>query len=273
MICSVKPPTVPTRSVSGVTSSRKLACPSRGAASRSACAWMRRAQRHHLVGVDALMRLLLEVVAHRVADDGQPGGAADQDDRVDVGGGHPRALQRLVAHLEGALHQVHHHPVELVLRRASGARSSTSPSGDWQMPGHVDVGGAVAPHVDLRPLARLLEHLQAVLVLAQVEAVLGEEVLGEPGHDPVVEVVAAEVGVAGGGEHLEDVLADLQDRHVEGAAAQVVDADLLVDVLAEAVGQRRRGRLVDDAQHLEAGDAAGVLGGLALVVVEVGGAR
>ena len=136
-----------------------------------------------------------------------------------------------------------------------------------------DAGSRPRPSRPTSILARsagLLEHLQAELVLAQVQAVLLQEVLGQPGHDAVVEVVAAQVGVAGGGEHLEDVLADLQDGDVEGAAAQVVDADLLVDVLAEAVGQRRRGRLVDDAQHLEPGDPAGVLGGLALVVVEVG---
>ena len=40
--------------------------------------------------------------------------------------------------------------------------------------------------------------------------------------------------------------------------------------LVEAVGQRGRGRLVDDAQHFKAGDLAGVLGRLALGVVEVG---
>ena len=40
-------------------------------------------------------------------------------------------------------------------------------------------------------------------------------------------------------------------------------------LLVEAVGERRRGRLVDDALDVEAGDAAGVLGRLALRVVEV----
>jgi hypothetical protein len=83
-------------------------------------------------------------------------------------------------------------------------------------------------------------------------------------------VVAAEVRVAVGRLHLDDALAHLEDRDVERAAAEVVDGDRLVLLLVEPVGQRRRGRLVDDAHDLEAGDLAGVLGGLALRVVEVG---
>ena len=58
---------------------------------------------------------------------------------------------------------------------------------------------------------------------------------------------------------------------VEGAAAQIVDGEGAVLLLLQAVGERRRGRLVDQAQHLEAGQARGVLGGLALGVVEVRG--
>ena len=58
---------------------------------------------------------------------------------------------------------------------------------------------------------------------------------------------------------------------VERATAEVVDRDHLVLLLVEAVRQRGRGRLVDDAQHLEPGDLARVLGRLALRVVEVGG--
>jgi len=81
------------------------------------------------------------------------------------------------------------------------------------------------------------------------------------------------VGVAGGRLDLEDAFAEVEDGHVEGAATEVEDEDGLVVVLVEPIGQRGRGGLVDDPQHLEARDLAGLLGGLAFGVTEVGGHR
>jgi hypothetical protein len=66
---------------------------------------------------------------------------------------------------------------------------------------------------------------------------------------------------------------DLEDADVEGPAAEVVHRHCPVEALAEPVGQRGRGRFVDDSDHVEAGDEAGVLGGLPLVVVESRPAR
>ena len=118
--------------------------------------------------------------------------------------------------------------------------------------------------------AASLRRWRACWSFAEVDALVLLELGQQPVDDALVEVVAAEVRVAVGGLDLEDALAELEDRDVERAAAQVVDGDLLVALLVEAVGEGRRGRLVDDPLDVEAGDAAGVLGRLALRVVEVG---
>ena len=119
-------------------------------------------------------------------------------------------------------------------------------------------------------LRGLLEPLQRDLVLAQVDAVAALELLDHPVDDLLVPVVTTEVVVAAGGLDLDDALADLQQRDVERAATEVEDEDRLVGVaLVEAVRQRGRGGLVDDAAHVEARDLAGLLGGLALRVGEV----
>ena len=124
--------------------------------------------------------------------------------------------------------------------------------------------------LDLGLLGGLVEALEGHLVLRQVDALVALELRREPVDDRLVEVVAAEVVVTRGRLDLEHAVADLEHRHVERAAAEVEDEDRLVGLLVEPVGQRGGGRLVDDALDVEAGDAAGVLGRLALVVVEVG---
>src|SRR6476469_563361 len=98
------------------------------------------------------------------------------------------------------------------------------------------------------------------LVLAQVDALLLLELIGEVVDQLHVEVFAAEERVAVRRLHLEHAVADLEDRNIEGAAAEVVDGDGLgLGLLFEAIGERRRGRLIDDAQYLETRNLAGVL--------------
>ena len=95
------------------------------------------------------------------------------------------------------------------------------------------------------------------------------ELLDEPFKNLLVEIVAAQVGVAVGGLNLEHAFAHLQDGNVKGSAAQVKHGNGGVLVgLVQAVGQGGGGGFVDDAQDVQAGNGAGVLGCLALGVVE-----
>ena len=75
--------------------------------------------------------------------------------------------------------------------------------------------------------------------------------------------------IAGGRADFENAVADVEDRNVERAAAEIEHHDRFVLLFVESVGQRRRRGLIDDAEHVEAGDLAGVFGRLALRVVEI----
>jgi hypothetical protein len=80
--------------------------------------------------------------------------------------------------------------------------------------------------------------------------------------------------VTSSGLDSEDTALNVQERHIEGASAEVVDQNvaLLVGLAStETVSDSSGGGLVDDTEDVEASDGTGVLGGLPLVVVEVGG--
>ena len=71
----------------------------------------------------------------------------------------------------------------------------------------------------------------------------------------------------------EDTALDVEEGNIESTTTKVVDQDvaLLVGLAGtETVGNGGSGRLVDDTEDVQARDGTGVLGGLPLVVVEVG---
>ncbi len=94
--------------------------------------------------------------------------------------------------------------------------------------GQVDLRLLRGGELDLGLLGGLVETLQRHRVGAQIDALRLLELRHEPVDDGLVEVVAAEVVVAGGGLDLEHTVADLEYGHVEGAAAEVEDEDRLV---------------------------------------------
>ena len=104
------------------------------------------------------------------------------------------------------------------------------------------------------------------LVAHPVLAALRQHPLG----NRAVEIVAAQRRIAARRQHLEDALLQPQQGEIESTAAEVVDRVEALAALVQAVGQRRRRRFVDQAQHFQPGDAGGVAGRGACGIVEIG---
>ena len=229
----------------------------------------RRAERHDLVRVDLAVRLAAEDLAHHPLHQRRAGLPADEQHVGDVAGadaGHP---QRVEARLAAPLDEVADEPFELVPReRAHEVGRALRRRGEERQ---LDLADLLARELALRLLGRLLEALQGQTVPARIDAGLLREGVGHPGDDPLVEVLAAEERVAGGREDLVDPFREAEDRDVERAAAEVVDGDDPVPgPAADAVGEARRRRLVEDPQDVEPGDPPRVARRLPLAVVEVG---
>src|SRR6266436_7270193 len=111
-------------------------------------------------------------------------------------------------------------------------------------------------------------------VRREINFIVLENQLVDKSLEKIVDVVAAEVRVTIGGKNLENVAFgcgdELEDGNVEGAAAEIVDGDFAALLFVQAVGERGRSWFVDETENFEAGNFTGVLGGLALGVMEIG---
>ena len=224
---------------------------------------------HHLIGVHRLIGVFAGDTLDQLQHRRDAGGTTHHHDLVELAGGELGVLEGLLHRHAAAVDQFGSQLLKL--GAGEGEVEVLGALGRGRDERQVDLALGGAGQLDLGLLSGLGEALQGLLVLAEIDALIGLEAIGQVIHDHLVEVVAAEMGITGGGENLKHTVAHLQHRHVEGAAAEVEDQDALVALAVEAVGQGRGGGLVDDAQHLKAGDLAGILGGLALGIIEVGG--
>ena len=226
------------------------------------------ADRDHLVGIDVAARLLGEEVLHRVAHCEHAALTADQQHFADLAARDARGRETALAQLERALDQrlaQRHHLLARQRAREVELRALRALGEERQ----VDARDLGVGQLDLGLLGRFLQTQARAGNRGEIRAVLLLERLLEPLGDRVVEILAAEIRIAVGGDDFEGVAARAHDGDVEGAAAQVVHGEREVLVLLVAVGERGCGRLVDQPQHFEAGVLRGELGRLALHVVEV----
>ncbi|SPQ20609.1 c73ff6cb-8731-470e-9cf7-86bd75ccbeed [Thermothielavioides terrestris] len=221
-----------------------------------------------LIRVDRLVGLLaVEVVRNELLDTGDTGRATDKHDLVDLGLVDLGIRQDAVDRLQGRAEEI----------LAELLEASTGDGG-------VEVD-ALKERVDLNrglsrrrqgalgTLAGSAKAAQSTGIGRQVCEMLPLELVDEVVHKAVVEVLTAQVGVTSSRLDLEDALLNGQERHIEGTATEIEDQDvaLAINLLVETVGNGSRGGLVDDTEHVQAGNETSILGGLALRIVEVGG--
>ncbi|CEO96728.1 hypothetical protein PBRA_005332 [Plasmodiophora brassicae] len=221
-----------------------------------------------LIRVDRLARLLAaEELLDQLLDLGDTRRAADQDDFVDVALGELGVAQDLLDRDQRVPEVVATQGLET---RARDRRVEVD-----AVEQRVDLDGRLRRRRQrsLGTLALRSQATQGAVVARDVLLVLALELLGEVLDEAVVEVLATEVGVTGGGLDLEDAVLDCQDGDIERTTTQVKDQDvhLRFGVLVEAVGDGGGGRLVDDTEDVQAGNHTSVLRRLTLRVVEVGG--
>src|SRR6266478_1887145 len=130
--------------------------------------------------------------------------------------------------------------------------------------------GKAVLHVD----EGLAEFLREFAVRREIDFVVLKNQFVDESLEEIIDVVTAEVGVAVRGKNVEGITISrgnqFENGNVERAAAEIIDGYFATLLFVEAVGESGGGRLVDEAENFETGDFAGVLGGLALGIVEIG---
>jgi NAD-specific glutamate dehydrogenase len=123
----------------------------------------------------------------------------------------------------------------------------------------------------LGPFAGSAETAERSLVVRNVLAVATLKVLHEKFYHAVIKVFSTQVGISGCGLDFKDSFLNGQQGHVECTSTQVENKNILFfSLLVQTVGNGSGRRLVDDTEHVQAGNSTGVLGGLALGVIEIG---
>ena len=224
-----------------------------------------------LVGVQVVAGFAAQQLLHLTLHRRHPGAAAHQKHLAQLAGGNACIPQGILhgSHCAGQQVAGHHLKLRAGQRKVQMVRAVLAHRNERQ----VQLCGRRTGKLLLGLFGLFLQAAHGSGVAAEVDAVRLLELCHGILHDALVEVVTAQMSVAAGGKHRKGPVLDLDDGHIKGAAAQIINKDLLRRFVVQTVGHSSGSRLVDDAQHVQARDAARVLRGLALAVVKVGGHR
>jgi len=221
-----------------------------------------------LVGVDGSVGLFaVEKLGDHRYDLGNSGGAADQNDLMDLAFGHLAVTKHVFYWL--------HTEVEVMLTTSFEERSGDCGAEVLAVEQSVDFDGGFLGRRQ-NSLGLLTSGSQSSDdsgVGMRVDSLLhGLLDLFHAVLDQfIVEVFAAEMGVTSGGFDFENTVLNCEKGNVKGSASQVENEHMLfaLTFLIQTVSDGGCSRLVENTQDVEIGDDARILGGLTLGVVEV----
>ena len=219
--------------------------------------------------MDGLGGLLAEELLDLRAHQRHAALPADEEHLADVGRLEAAVGEGLVADPQGALDQGRGQLFQI--SAGDGLVDVAGFVAHHRDEGHVDLRGEPLGERDFGALGSVGDALIGDAVPGEIDAVLLLEADQQLVDHLPVEVDAAEESVAAGRDHFVDAAVQLQDGSVEGAAAQVIDEDALLERSAMGEGDGGGGRLIEDALDLEPRQRAGCAHRLPLVVVVVSG--
>ena len=228
-----------------------------------------RAHGDALVGVDALEGRRARDLADKLLHGGNAARAAHHEDLADLRDRNAGVVDGLINRRFCRLHKLAGEIVEFCPRERN-VHMQRAGFGNCDIR-KLNRGLRHGRKLDLRLFRRLTHALHGDRVAGEVDFILALKFRDKVVHDGLIEIVAAKVVVARRGENLDDARGNVQNRHVERAAAEVIDHDLLALLFVNAVGKRRRRGLVDDALNIQPRNFARILRGLPLRVGKIRG--
>ena len=223
---------------------------------------------NNLVWVDGHVRLLAGHALDQVLNSWHTSGAADQNDLADIGELKACVLECLGYRSLAAVEKIAGDALKLCTSQSvvKVLRTRCVCGDKWQ----VNLCLLSAGELLLGVLCSLLEALKCHWVLAEVNAVIGVELVCKPVDNALIPVVTAQVVVAVGCENLNNAVCKIKQGDVEGTATEVEDKNLVVLVLlVQTVSKSCCGWLINDTLNVEASNLTCVLSCLTLCVVEV----
>ena len=223
---------------------------------------------NHFIRVDAAIKLLrLENILGNVLYFWNANGSTNHDHFLDVLGGQLGVTQRLLAWTTQTIEQILAHVLKTRARHGDlqMARATLIRRDKRQ----IHHGFKLIGQLNLGFFRGFLQALQSHGVLADINAFLLAEFFGNEIDQALIKVVATKMAIAVGAHDFKHAVTNIQNADVECSAAQIKHGNAAVLFLFQTIRQCRGGWLIDDALHLKTSDFAGVLGGLALTVVEI----